>query len=194
MCLFRLLKALIASRNLQDFIKSGDWVKYKKLLLTTVLGDEINLGLTKITTSCLDTTQAKLAWQQAARYIRDETYGAAMAELFNAQCRNTFAEHWGGKPNNHRTVRTSGPAAQPRAPVTLTRSTAAVQDGHSIPTSMTITHLSTPILSRNPKFLTKITNLSFRLNHRGHCQPQVIGRHFIWTTTIPTSCPSRGQT
>ncbi|HGK7390857.1 TPA: Tn3 family transposase [Enterobacter kobei] len=36
----------------------------------------------------------KLAWLQAW-HIRDETYGAALAELVNAQFRHPFAEHWG---------------------------------------------------------------------------------------------------
>ncbi|WP_419185037.1 Tn3 family transposase, partial [Stutzerimonas stutzeri] len=40
------------------------------------------------------TTYAKLAWLQAW-HIRDETYGAALAELVNAQFRHPFAEHWG---------------------------------------------------------------------------------------------------
>ncbi|HHQ8576226.1 TPA: Tn3 family transposase [Escherichia coli] len=37
---------------------------------------------------------ATLAWLQAW-HIRDETYGAALAELVNAQFRHPFAEHWG---------------------------------------------------------------------------------------------------
>jgi TnpA family transposase len=63
-------------------LKSGDPVKDKNLLLTTILADAINLGLTK------------LAWLQAW-HIRDETYGAALAELVNAQFQHPFAEHWG---------------------------------------------------------------------------------------------------
>jgi TnpA family transposase len=30
-----------------------------------------------------------------AWHIRDETYGAALADLVNAQFRHPFAEHWG---------------------------------------------------------------------------------------------------
>ena len=51
-------------------------------------------GLTKMAESCPGTTYAKLAWLQAW-HIRDETYGAALAELVNAQFRHPFAEHWG---------------------------------------------------------------------------------------------------
>lgn len=75
-------------------LKSGDLPKDKNLLLTTILADAINLGLTKMAESCPSTTYAKLAWLQAW-HIRDETYGAALAELVNAQFRHPFAAHWG---------------------------------------------------------------------------------------------------
>ncbi len=75
-------------------LKSGDLAKDKNLLLTTILADAINLGLTKMAESCPGTTYAKLAWLQAW-HIRDETYGAALADLVNAQFRHPFAGHWG---------------------------------------------------------------------------------------------------
>ena len=52
----------------------------KNLLLTTILADAVNLGLTKMAESCPGTTYAKLAWLQAW-HIRDETYSTALAEL-----------------------------------------------------------------------------------------------------------------
>jgi hypothetical protein len=75
-------------------LKTGEAVKDKKLLLTMILADSINLGLTKMAESCPGTTYAKLAWLQAW-HIRDETYSAALAELVNAQFRQPFAENWG---------------------------------------------------------------------------------------------------
>jgi TnpA family transposase len=75
-------------------LKSGDLVKDKTLLMTTILADAINLGLTKMAESCPGTTYAKLSWLRAW-HIRDETYGAALAQLVNAQFRQPFAEHWG---------------------------------------------------------------------------------------------------
>ncbi len=75
-------------------LKSGDLAKDKSLLLTTILADAINLGLTKMTESCPGTTYAKLAWLQAW-HIRDETYSTALAELVNAQLRHPFAANWG---------------------------------------------------------------------------------------------------
>ncbi len=75
-------------------LKSGDLAKDKNLLLTTILADAINLGLTKMAESCPGTTYAKLSWLQAW-HTRDETYSTALAELVNAQFRHPFAGHWG---------------------------------------------------------------------------------------------------
>ena len=75
-------------------LKTGDTAKDKKLLLTAILADGINLGLTKMAESCPGTTYAKLSWLQAW-HIRDETYSTALAELVNAQSRQSLAGHWG---------------------------------------------------------------------------------------------------
>jgi TnpA family transposase len=75
-------------------LKSGGQAKDKKLLLTTVLADAINLGLTKMAESCPGMSYAKLAWLQAW-HVRDETYSTALAELINTQFRHPFAVHWG---------------------------------------------------------------------------------------------------
>ncbi|MBE2887219.1 Tn3 family transposase [Geobacter anodireducens] len=75
-------------------LKSGGQPKDKNLLLTTILADAINLGLTKMAESCPGMSYAKLAWLQAW-HVRDETYSTALAELINAQFRHPFAVHWG---------------------------------------------------------------------------------------------------
>jgi TnpA family transposase len=75
-------------------LKSGESVEDRHLLLTAVLADAINLGLSKMAESCPGTTYAKLIWLQAW-HIRDETYSAALAELVNAQYRRPFAAYWG---------------------------------------------------------------------------------------------------
>jgi TnpA family transposase len=64
------------------------------MLLTTLLADGLNLGLTKMAESCPGSTHAKLSWLQAW-YIRDDTYSLALAEVVNAQLRHPFAAHWG---------------------------------------------------------------------------------------------------
>jgi TnpA family transposase len=75
-------------------LKSGAATEDKHLLLTAVLADAINLGLSKMAESCPGTTYAKLTWLQAW-HIRDETYSAGLAELVNAQFRQPFAAYWG---------------------------------------------------------------------------------------------------
>jgi TnpA family transposase len=75
-------------------LKSGETSKDKALLLTAILADAINLGLSKMAESCPGASYARLSWQQAW-YIRDETYSKALAELVNAQSRHPFAAHWG---------------------------------------------------------------------------------------------------
>lgn len=63
-------------------------------MLTTILADGINLGLTKMAESCPGVTKSSLEGIQAW-YIRDETYSAALAELVNAQGKRPLAAFWG---------------------------------------------------------------------------------------------------
>ncbi len=75
-------------------LKSGAAVEDISSLLTVLLADAINLGLTKMSESCPGMTYARLSWLQAW-HVRDETYSAALAELVNAQFRQPFAAWWG---------------------------------------------------------------------------------------------------
>jgi TnpA family transposase len=75
-------------------LKTGELAGDKSLLLTAILADAINLGLSKMAESCPGTTYVRLSWLQAW-HIRDETYSKALAELVNAQARHPFAAHWG---------------------------------------------------------------------------------------------------
>ena len=75
-------------------LKSGQPSKDRQLLLTAILADGINLGLTKMAESCTGVTYAQLDRHQAS-YMRDETYSAALAELVNTQHGHPFAAQWG---------------------------------------------------------------------------------------------------
>ena len=75
-------------------LKSADPASETSLLLTAILADGINLGLSKMAESCPSVTYAKLSWLQAW-HIRDETYSAALAELVNAHGQHAFAGWWG---------------------------------------------------------------------------------------------------
>jgi TnpA family transposase len=75
-------------------LKSNEIAEDKTLLLTSILADGINLGLSKMSESCPGVTYSKLSWLQDW-HIRDETYSAALAALTNAQLKQPFAAHWG---------------------------------------------------------------------------------------------------
>jgi hypothetical protein len=76
-------------------LKTDEPASDKTLLLTTILADAINLGLTKMAESCPGTTYAKLAWLQNLAYPGRHTYSQSLAELINAQSAHSFAAHWG---------------------------------------------------------------------------------------------------
>jgi TnpA family transposase len=75
-------------------LKSGQPSKDRQLLLTAILADGINLGLTKMAESCTGVSYAQLDRHQAS-YIRDETYSVALADLVNTQHGHPFAAQWG---------------------------------------------------------------------------------------------------
>lgn len=75
-------------------LKTDEPAKDPALLLTALLADATNLGLSKMAESCPGTSLARLSWL-VAWHIRDETYSKALAEIVNYQHRNPFASHCG---------------------------------------------------------------------------------------------------
>jgi len=75
-------------------LKNNEPAKDRTLLLTVILADAINLGLTKMAEACPGTSIAKLSWL-SAWHIRDETYSKALAEIVNYHHHQPFAAHWG---------------------------------------------------------------------------------------------------
>jgi hypothetical protein len=65
-------------------LKSQEPATDKVLLLTAILADAINPGLTKMAEACPGSTVARLSWL-SAWHIRDETYSKALAEIVNFQ-------------------------------------------------------------------------------------------------------------
>jgi TnpA family transposase len=63
-------------------------------LLTVVLADTINLGLSKMAESCPGSSFHRLDTLRAW-HVRDETYSKALAELVNFQHALPFAAYWG---------------------------------------------------------------------------------------------------
>ena len=75
-------------------LRSGDAVSDRELLLTAILSDGINLGLTRMADACPGVSLSTLS-RIATWYIRDETYAKALAEIVNHHHRLEFAAHWG---------------------------------------------------------------------------------------------------
>jgi TnpA family transposase len=68
--------------------------KNRQALLTAVLADGINLGLTRMSEACRETTWRQLSWT-ADWHVREECYAHALAGLTDAQCKQPLAAHWG---------------------------------------------------------------------------------------------------
>ena len=68
--------------------------KNRQALLTAVLADGINLGLTRMSEACHETTWRQLSWT-ADWHVREECYAQALACLIDAQHRQPLAAHWG---------------------------------------------------------------------------------------------------
>ena len=68
--------------------------KNRQALLTAVLADGINLGLTRMSEACHETTWRQLSWT-ADWHVREECYAQALADLIDAQHRQPLAAHWG---------------------------------------------------------------------------------------------------
>jgi TnpA family transposase len=68
--------------------------KNRQALLTAVLADGINLGLTRMSEACHETTWRQLSWT-ADWHVREECYAQALADLIDVQHRQPLAAHWG---------------------------------------------------------------------------------------------------
>jgi hypothetical protein len=75
-------------------LRSGDAVSDRELLLTAILAEGINLGLTRMADACPGVSLSTLS-RIATWHIRDETYGKALAEIVNHHHQLEFAAHWG---------------------------------------------------------------------------------------------------
>ena len=77
--------------------------KNRQALLTAVLADGINLGLTRRSEACHATTWRQLCWT-ADWQVREECYAQALAGLIDAQQRQPLAAHWGSGTTNVRAI------------------------------------------------------------------------------------------
>ncbi len=132
-------------------LKSGEPPSDPRLLLTAVLADGINLGLSKMAEACPDASYAKLSWL-AAWHIRDETYTKALAELVNAQHKQPLSKVWGeGNTSSSDGQRyRAGGRGEPSAQVNLKYGTD--------PSVMIYTHIS----DRYAPFHSRVINATAR--------------------------------
>jgi len=68
--------------------------KHRQTLLTAILADGINLGLTRMSEACSETTWRQLSWT-ADWHVREECYAQALAGLIDTQHSQPLAVHWG---------------------------------------------------------------------------------------------------
>nr|AYF52213.1 TnpA family transposase [Klebsiella pneumoniae] len=124
-------------------LKDGAEAKDRTLLLSAILGDAINLGLTKMAESSPGLTYAKLSWLQAW-HIRDETYSAPWPSWSTTSIATPLPPTGATARPHPPMASASARVAGARAPGTSTRSTVASRDGCSIPISPTSTRRSAP--------------------------------------------------
>jgi TnpA family transposase len=74
--------------------RNGQPAENKAALLTTILADGINLGLSRMAEACRGATLRQLAWVHDW-HIREETYAAALSQLINAHRAIPLAQLWG---------------------------------------------------------------------------------------------------
>ena len=75
-------------------LHSGAPAEDRRVVLTAVLADATNLGLTRMAEACSVTSYRQLAWT-VAWHLREETYRQALAVLVNAQQRQPLATLFG---------------------------------------------------------------------------------------------------
>jgi hypothetical protein len=75
-------------------LHNNDPTKDKVILLSAILADATNEGLTKMADACPGLTFVRLSWT-ADWHIREETYSKALAEIINVHHKLPFAQYWG---------------------------------------------------------------------------------------------------
>jgi TnpA family transposase len=132
-------------------LHNSEKAKDKSVLLSAVLADATNQGLTKMADACPGLTFDRLSWT-ADWHIREETYSAALAEIINLHHKLPFARHWGDG-----TTSSSDGQAFPistRRPATATINAKYGRD----PTVTFYTHIS----DQYGPFHTKVINSTVR--------------------------------
>ena len=76
-------------------LRTGEPAEDRQLVMTGILADGLNLGLTRMAEACRGVSLGRLAWM-ADWHIRDETYALALQRLVEHQHRQPLAAQFGG--------------------------------------------------------------------------------------------------
>jgi len=76
-------------------LRTGEPAEDRRLVMTGILADGLNLGLTRMAEACRDLSLGRLAWM-ADWHVRDETYTLALQRLVERQHRQPLAARFGG--------------------------------------------------------------------------------------------------
>lgn len=77
-------------------LRSGSAAERRDHLLTAILADGINLGLTRMAEASRDLkVTPQMLFYLSDWHLRTETYAAALSQVVNFQSRQPFAAHWG---------------------------------------------------------------------------------------------------
>lgn len=74
--------------------RTGEPARDRRAVLTAVLADGTNLGLTRMAEACSEVTLARLAWA-ASWHLSEEAYKQALARVIDAQRLMPLAARWG---------------------------------------------------------------------------------------------------
>ena len=75
-------------------LRTGDTVDDRRLIMTGILADGLNLGLTRMAEACPGISLGRLAWA-ADWHLREETFARALGCLVGHQHRQPLAAHFG---------------------------------------------------------------------------------------------------
>ena len=129
--------------------RSGRPVEERAALLTTLLADGINLGLSRMAESCQGHSLRQLAWMHDW-HVREECYAAALARLIEAHRALPLARVWGDGTSSSSDGQFFALAATAKRWATSTPGTATSPESRSTPTFPTSSGPSTPRSSRRP--------------------------------------------
>ena len=130
-------------------LHTGLPVSDRRVVLTAVLADATNLGLTRMADACAVASYRQLAWT-AGWHVREDTYRQALAMIVDAQQRHPLAIAFGAADVSSSDGQHFPTAGRGEAVGAITHATATTQRRCSTRTTPPGTRPTTPSRSRLP--------------------------------------------